>query len=142
MKQGQIFNAFGVIEMLRKHDYASDEAYDLFKLRQKMAPIVQFQQEERAKLLEKYPPKKAEGGSIEFNTREDADAYVQEMNDLCNLEVDEEIEPITMTLRKDIKMYPDDFMVLDGLINFRKEEAISPDDIQVSMVPVESIPEE
>lgn len=142
MKQGQIYNAYGVIENLRKHNYASDEAYDLFRLRQKLLPVVQFQQEERSKLVQKYNPQRTEKDTFEFKTKEDAEAYVQEINALCDMEADIEIEPIRMTLRKEIKMYPDDFFVLQGLIDFRKEEAIDPDDIQISIVPEEEHAEE
>lgn len=143
MTQEKIFSAYGIVNHMRKYSHTPAASYKLFKLNRTLKPVFDFQTEQRKKLLEKYPPKKFDGVNFEFNDAETATAFKQEWDELTNLESEIEIKPIQISLadlNNEMPLYPDDYEVLDGIIEFTEED--KNDDIKVEMLPVEAAADE
>lgn len=141
MKQEKIYLAYSIIAALRQFNHTPEVAYKLFKLNRTLKPIYDFQLEQRQNLFKSIKPKKVEGTQIEFENEEDCAAFKAKQQEIAELEADIEITPVKIPLSQlnpDTKLYPDDFEVLEGIIDFEDEEpAKEPEAPALELVPVE-----
>lgn len=86
MKQSKIINAYKDMEQLATISSLTDqEQWQLYKLRKILRPHHEFQQERENAILEKYKPYADENGNIKGDILNE---YIQEMNDLNNMDVE------------------------------------------------------
>ena len=128
MKQEKIYQAYSIIAFLRNSNHTPEAAYKLFKLNRLLKPIYEFQLEQRRDLFKSIKPKKVEGGEITFETPEE------------RKDADIEIKPVHIALSKlnqEAKLYPDDFEILEGIIEFDEDEEPETPEVQLELVPEE-----
>lgn len=116
MTQGQVMDAINVLNRVCKQTMPLKLANRLFKLRQALAPAMQFQMEEEAKLMEKYPPSRQEGNQLFFDDKEVGRAFNQKLAELADIESDIEFKPVEIHDGVDIGIKPDDIGMLQGFV--------------------------
>ena len=140
MKQEKIYQAYSIIAFLRNSNHTPEAAYKLFKLNRLLKPIYEFQLEQRRDLFKSIKPKKVEGGEITFETAEERKDFEARMKEIGDLEADIEIKPVHIALSKlnpEAKLYPDDFEILDGIIEFDENDEPETPEVQLELVPEE-----
>ena len=81
-----------------------------------------------------------EGGEITFETPEERKDFEARMKEIGDLEADIEIKPVHIALSKlnpEAKLYPDDFEILEGIIEFDEDEEPEMPEVQLELVPEE-----
>ena len=116
MTQGQVMDAINVLNRVCKQTMPLKLANRLFKLRQALAPAMQFQMEEEAKLMEKYPPSRQEGNQLFFDDKEVGKAFNKGLAELADIESDIEFKPVGIPEGVDIGIRPDDLGMLQGFV--------------------------
>lgn len=116
MTQGQVMDAINVLNRVCKQTMPLKLANRLFKLRQALAPAMQFQMEEEAKLMEQYPPSRQEGNQLFFDDKEVGRAFNKGLAELADIESDIEFKPVEIPECVDIGIKPDDLGMLQGFI--------------------------
>lgn len=130
MKQEKIYLAYSIVAALRKLNHSPEVAYKLFKLNRQLKPIYDFQLEQRQELFKSIKPKSVKGTEIEFESAEDCEAFKAKQKEISELEADIEIEPIHIPFSKlnsEAKLYPDDFEILEGIIEFEEDKPEEPE---------------
>ena len=90
MKQYQIINAYKNLELLSDNENLTEfDQWRIYKLRKKLRPHVDFQQERENFLREKYQEFSDEQGVLKNKEAED---YMRDMQDLAQLDVEIEKE--------------------------------------------------
>ena len=96
MKQYKIINAYQFIESLSNNDkFSCDILWELFQLKKKLQPHVDFFNERTEAIRTKYIPLADENGQL---TGEPLQDYVTELNELNAMEKDIDIEKFTVKL--------------------------------------------
>ena len=116
MTQGQVMDAINVLNTVCKQTMPLKLANKLFKLRQALAPAMQFQMEEEAKLMEKYPPSRQEGNQLFFDDKAVGGAFNKGLAELADIESDIEFKPVEIPEGVDIGIRPDDLGMLQGFV--------------------------
>lgn len=116
MTQGQVMDAINVLNRVCKQTMPLKLANRLFKLRQALAPAMQFQMEEEAKLMEKYPPSRQEGNQLFFDDKEVGRAFNKGLAELADIESDIEFRQVEIPEGVDIGIKPDDLGMLQGFV--------------------------
>lgn len=91
-------------------------AYKLYKLKDKLKSVVEFQSEEEVKIVEKYDGTILEGGKIKLPDGSDREAYEKDMNELHDIEC--EIEPIEICVKEVPEITIPQIEALEGFIKF------------------------
>lgn len=146
LTQGKAEKAYAIINMLMERPYTDEDAWALFQIWKKLAPIAEFQGKSRLKLLTKYGAKIEKDGSIYFDVPDGEkeavlDRFVKEKDQLEQMEVEIDMEPIRLPLLAKFQNCGSYFRTLDGIVEFYKEETEMPE-LKLEVVKPEELPEE
>ena len=100
MKQFKIIQAFKATEDLVKvEDFSANDQWQIYTLRKNLRPHIEFQQEREKALADKYIKFADDKGNI---TGQHYIDYLKEQQELNNIDVEYNHEPITLSLVKGI----------------------------------------
>lgn len=115
--QKKVIEAYAALNQMGRK-VSGQTAFTLFRFKQQqLKPIVEFQGEEEAKLVEQFGGKITEEGRIIFAENEKRDEFLKEQRKLGEMECDVETIEIRMTDVPEITMQ--EIETLDGLIIFK-----------------------
>lgn len=115
MKQYKVVQLYKATEKLGAIEgFTPEEQWQIYTLRKSFRPHIEFQEERETALINKYTPYADENGSIKG---EHYLHYLQEKNELSNLDVDCEYQKITLPLLKGITFQ--DIEALEDVIEFK-----------------------
>ena len=115
--QQQALTAYAILMGMGKKA-TGEAAFSLFRMKQKLKEIVEFQSEEEAKLVDKLGGKITETGQIIFAGEEEKRAFIEEKKKLGGMEIDPAIEPIRIAPDKIPEINMDEIEALQGFIIF------------------------
>lgn len=116
--QKQAFEAYVALIQLGK-GVKGLTAYALYKLKNELKKIVDFQSEEEMKLIEKYGGTVTETNMIQLPDDADKKAFNKEMDELHSLECD--VQPIEIKIAEVPEITLAQIETLDGFIKFIEE---------------------
>ena len=110
MKQHKIIRAYKATEELDKIEFSVDEQWQIYNLRKNLRPHVEFQQEREKAINEKYTQYADENSTITGQHYVD---YIKEQQELNNMDVEYNYEPVVLKLKKGIN-----FKTIEALEDF------------------------
>lgn len=121
MKQMQINRAYAALSRLLNIPLPASEAYGVYMLAKKLESNYTFELEQQKKMVEKYDGTINEDGSIVFTNKENSINFQQEIDELANIEVVLDIDPIVVECAHldGHKITPIDMYNLDGFVVFK-----------------------
>ncbi len=90
-------------------------AYKIYRLLTKVTPSLDFYNNQKFELFRKYGNQ--EGKDIVI-PKENQEAFLKDLNELKQVECEDEIEKIDISLDIDLGISPADFFLLEPFINF------------------------
>ena len=119
--QGQAVNAHGALQKLYGQNIPSDTAFDVYMMIQELKPIVNFQQDQRQKIIMEMKPRvENEGRTLNFGSPERLQEYQEKIRKLEELPLEIQIEPVDIQLTHDLVIAPADIENLKGFANCHK----------------------
>ena len=115
--QQQALTAYAILMGMGKKA-TGEAAFSLFRMKQQLRDIVEFQSEEEAKLVDKLGGKITETGQIIFAGDEEKRAFIEEKKKLGSMEIDPAIEPVRIAPDKIPEINMDEIEALQGFIIF------------------------
>ena len=117
MKQKQALKAYTTIIAMGKR-VRGKAAFGLFRLKKDLKEVIDFQAEEEMKLIEKYGGTIMEGGIVTIEDEEKRLAFLKEKEELGEMDIDQEINPVTIGTDSitDINIW--EIEALEGFVNF------------------------
>lgn len=98
---GKAIEAYKVLGEIWSEGWFLTDSRLMLYLRDQMNPEVQFHDMKVGELLKKYNPKHLENGSLQFEIPEDAEAFRKDIDEMQNMEIDINADPIVL----DMEMY-------------------------------------
>lgn len=120
MKQYQINAAYNTMRRIAAFQLPVRVSYEIYRLIKRIEPVHEFAAQRERKLLEKYHGTVRPDGSVIFPTQDETVAFRNEIQELNDMEVSEEIAPITISYDAmgDNTLSPTEIACLDGFIAF------------------------
>lgn len=120
MKQYQINRAYNALGHLANLQLPVRDSRNLYMLSKQLEAAYAFEVEQEKKLFEKYHGMIAGDGGITFTNSNDARGFSTEIEELHNLDVEVEFDPVTLSCDAigDQCITPFDIACLDGFVNF------------------------
>ena len=119
--QKEAVMAYKALEKISGQEVGWKTAYWLMKLKKQLQGQFDFQRECEQKLFEKYHPVQ-DGGQFKFNSTDEAQAFVKELEDIGNIELtDLHIKPVEIPERENLHLTVADMEALDGFVEFQEE---------------------
>jgi len=120
MKQEKINKAYGSLGKLSDYSLPVKKARGIYNLMKAVENAYQFALSEEKKYLAEYGGKIEENGSIVFETPTDCALFKDRLDELCNMEVDIEVEPIILSEQDfgEQTLTPADIYNLEGFVCF------------------------
>lgn len=115
--QQQALTAYAILMGMGKKA-TGEAAFSLFRMKQQLRDIVEFQSEEEAKLVDKLGGKITETGQIIFAGDEEKLAFIEGKKKLGSMEIDPAIEPVRIAPDKIPEINMDEIEALQGFIIF------------------------
>lgn len=115
--QQQALTAYAILMGMGKKA-TGEAAFSLFRMKQQLRDIVEFQSEEEAKLVDKLGGKITESGQIIFAGDEEKRAFIEGKKKLGSMEIDPAIEPVRIAPDKIPEINMDEIEALQGFIIF------------------------
>ena len=115
--QQQALTAYAILMGMGKKA-TGEAAFSLFRMKQQLRDIVEFQSEEEAKLVDKLGGKITETGQIIFAGDEEKRAFIEGKKKLGSMEIDPAIEPVRIAPDKIPEINMDEIEALQGFIIF------------------------
>lgn len=122
MKQIQINAAYNVMRRLANLQLPVKRAYELYMLIKQIEPMREFAVTRGKALLEKYHGTLKSDGEFVFPTKDDAQAFGKELNELNNMEVDVNVTPVVMSYddMSEYTLSPAEIASIDGFVTFEE----------------------
>lgn len=122
MKQSQINRAYKALRNMLNLELPFSEAYKLHALATKLKTNYVFEIEQEEKLIRKYSGSILEDGKLVFPSSENADAFQRDIAELCDVDIDIEISPVTINCSylSSQRMTALDIMNLEGFVVFEE----------------------
>ena len=117
LTQQQALTAYAILMGMGKKA-TGEAAFSLFRMKQKLREIVEFQAEEEQKLVDKLGGKITETGQIIFAGDDEKRAFIEEKKKLGEMKIDPAIEPIRIAPDKIPEINMDEIEALQGFIIF------------------------
>ncbi len=120
MIQEKINRAYESLMKLNNFKLPVKKAYAVYKLVQAVDSAYQFALSEERKYLDEFHGTLSENGNITFLTPSDCTAFKTKLDELCNMEVDIDIEVVKLD-EKDLgeqTLSPADIFNLEGFVDF------------------------
>lgn len=119
MKQIQLVEAYKTLKKMANIPMDITTSFKLMKLKKRLEEYYQFEEQEEMKMFNEFHGELInDGRSMQFPTQEDANAFSKKWQELKDMEVEIEIEPIPVMLDQDIRLTIQDMEALDGFIQF------------------------
>ena len=115
--QQQALTAYAILMGMGKKA-TGEAAFSLFRMKQQLRDIVEFQSEEEAKLVDKLGGKITESGQIIFAGDEEKRAFIEGKKKRGSMEIDPAIEPVRIAPDKIPEINMDEIEALQGFIIF------------------------
>ena len=115
--QKQALSAYAALQRMGRKA-TGKAAFTLFRMKQKLKEIVEFQAEEERKLVEKHDGKISEEGMILIADAEERKAFGEEQKELYDMEIEPAIEPVTVKLDGLPEINMEEIEALDGFVQF------------------------
>lgn len=124
MKQAKVFEVGEALNNLMGQPWPLNTAYQLYSLKKKLAPAMEFQVMEERKILEKLDYKVVGPGQISFANSEMAETYRTSHASLDEFEYPEldDIRPIVLPDVDGVSIIPSDLEKLEGFVTIGGEE--------------------
>ena len=115
--QGQVLAAYSAILGMGKR-VTGAVAFSLFRVKQQLKPLIEFQTEEEMKLIQKYGGELDESGQISFKKPENKAKFLKERSEFSRMEIKPPLEPVKVdpAAIPDINM--EEIEALNGFIEF------------------------
>ena len=94
-------------------------AFSLFRMKQQLRDIVEFQAEEEQKLVEQFGGQVSEEGMILIADDAQREKFLKEKEKLYAMELDPAVEPVTVELSGLPEINMDEIEALDGFVEFK-----------------------
>lgn len=120
MKQGQAVRAYLAMGHLMDERLPIRTAYALHRLRRALAPAFEFQAAREQRLMGELKPEAISPTQLRFQSAEDARRWAAEMEELSQVDVELEAQPVTVTMAEDMTLTPADIEALDGFVIFEE----------------------
>lgn len=117
MKQHQALKAYTTIIALGKRA-TGQTAFALYKLKQQLKQLVDYQAEAETNLVEKYGGKIADNGIVVIEDEENRRKFVAEKVQLDNMDIAKEVAPVTIIPEQIPDINIDEIEALNGFVNF------------------------
>lgn len=117
LTQQQALTAYAILMGMGKKA-TGEAAFSLFRMKQKLREIVEFQAEEEQKLVDKLGGKITETGQIIFAGDDEKRAFIEEKKKLGEMKIDPSIEPVRIAPDKIPEINMDEIEALQGFIIF------------------------
>ena len=127
-------------DVLAKYRFPGMEGRELFQFRKAALQTVQFLAEERNKLINQYAPKRKADNVWEFKNPETRTAFINELNEIENMEIEMEMCPLKLRMPGDAEFNQEDWEIMDGIIELYEPEEKEPE-IQIGDVEMVSAEE-
>lgn len=120
MKQYQINRAYNALGHLANLQLPVRDSRNLYMLSKRLEDAYAFEAEQERKLFEKYHGSVVGDGGIAFADPDDAKGFKAEIEELHNLDVDVEFEPVRISCDAvgNQRVTPFDVACLDGFVLF------------------------
>lgn len=119
--QNEAVLAYKALDKISGQEVSWKTAYWLMKLKKQLQGQFDFQRECEQKLFEKYHPVQ-ENEQFRFNSTEDAQNFVKELDDIANIELtDLHIKPVEISENENLHLTVKDMEALDGFVEFQEE---------------------
>jgi len=120
MKQYQINRAYGALGRLASMQLPVRDSRNVYMLSKQLEDAYNFELEQEKKLLEKYHGVLDKQGGVTFSNTDDAQGFNEELNELHNIEVEVDFEPVTIQCDAmgNQTITPMDIACLDGFVLF------------------------
>ena len=120
MKQYQINSAYEALVSLASFKLPAKTSYNIWKIAKKIEESHSFYEQQKLKYIESHNGTISTDGRVTFNSADDENLFVKDMNDLINLDVELDIHPVVVSLddfgNQSISMK--DIARLDGFVEF------------------------
>lgn len=116
--QRQALSAYAALLKMGKKA-TGKAAFSLFRMKQRLKDIVEFQAEEEQKLVEKHGGKVSEEGLILIADEGQRAAFMEEKRALYDMVIDPAIEPVTVEIDGLPEINMEEIEALDGFIEFK-----------------------
>lgn len=117
--------AYQALGRIWNRPFRMKDSRDLMMMRIELEKEAKYHDEEIQKYLFRYNPKTLENGYYQFETEEDKNEFNKILNDLQETEVDLDLEPVVIDLKKyandDIRFSPSDLYQLNGFVTIIEE---------------------
>lgn len=120
MKQETVNKAYSSILKLKEYHLPVKKAYAIYKLASVVEPAYKFALNEEQKYIEDFHGTMNESGSVVFPTPTECAAFRDKVEELCGVDVDITIEPVTLA-EADLgeqTITPQDIANLEGFVTF------------------------
>lgn len=120
MKQYQINRAYTALGHIANLQLPVRNARNVYMLSKQLENAYAFEVEQEKKLFEKYHGIVTADGGITFTNSNDAQGFGAEIEELHNLDVEIEFEPVTISCEAmgEQRITPADVACLDGFVTF------------------------
>ena len=115
--QGQALAAYSAILGMGKR-VTGAVAFSLFRMKQQLKPLIEFQTEEEMKLVQKYGGELNESGQITFQQPDDRVKFLKERAEFARLEIKPPLEPVKVDPAQIPDINMDEIEALNGFIEF------------------------
>ena len=134
MKLIQCVTAYIALSTLSKKEFSYDTSYKIVKLRQELASDVDFYAAEEKKLVERFAKLDETGavavrggeffykGETEAELRENRAAFERARAELGAIEIDREIDTVSLVIPAGVRVSPETIEALGGLVEFEVEK--------------------
>lgn len=118
MKQSKIINAYKIIDKISDNKLNLHTSYQIYKIKNSLKDIYQFQLQEEKKLIEEYNVV-IDDGKLKFNTPEIASEFLDKLNEIGDNECDIDIVPVEIDSNENILLSIREIEQLEGFIDIK-----------------------
>ena len=118
MTQGETVKAYIALCGITAEKWGVKDAYELWRLKKKLAEAFDFQAEREKAILDAHHAKPAKNGRWAFDSVEEKDAFQKELDELNGMEFPVEVKPVTVTPPEGMTIAPDTLGDLEGFVVF------------------------
>jgi hypothetical protein len=118
--QGKVVIAYTALANMSRKQLNSFTAYKLFRLKKKLASIVEFQREQEIKIVEEVGGSLSETGEVQFKDKEARAKFVEKQRELGELECEVEGEKISMMPKELPEVSLADMEALEEFIDWKE----------------------
>ena len=116
--QRQALNAYVALTRMGKKA-TGKAAFSLFRMKQKLKDVVEFQAEQEQQLVERFGGKVSEEGMIMIADDDQRKAFLEDREKLHSMELEPAVEPVTVEISGLPEINMEEIEALDGFVEFK-----------------------